>query len=63
MRDEDGLRQWRRSTAHRAWLNACEDWWKANGRPVGGWHPLLPEDVRYAVSALGRARWPNWPDK
>lgn len=38
------------------WLAAGRTWSLANGHGPNGWRQLLPEPVRYAESALGRAR-------
>jgi hypothetical protein len=44
-----------RSTPYAEWGAAGETWSKAHGLGHSGWKKLLAEDVRYAVSALGRA--------
>lgn len=56
------LEEWRRSTAHRAWLKAGTAWSQDNGYGWGEWKALLPDDVRRWQSARGRAQWPTWPD-
>lgn len=37
------------------WRRAGHDWSLAHGHGPNGWLQMLPIDVRYAVSALGRA--------
>lgn len=40
----------------RLWVNAGTAWSQANGHGWNGWRSLLPEQVRYDNSALGRAK-------
>ena len=49
--DEDEREDW----ASRRWGEAGLEWSKANGYGSTGWRDLLSPEVRYAVSALGRA--------
>ena len=45
----------RRSKARTAWLAAGRAWSLAHGLGPSRWRQILPSDVAYAESALGRA--------
>jgi hypothetical protein len=47
-------RQARQAEARAAWRLAGDAWSRERGLGPGGWRELLPPEVRYAVSALGR---------
>ncbi len=44
-----------RSAAWHAWRKAGDDWNTAQGLPSRHWHTLLPPEVAYLTTALGRS--------
>ncbi len=54
MDDRTGRDHLRRARALKAWSAAGVDWSRAHDLGDIGWRDLLPADVAYAVSSLGR---------
>lgn len=47
--------QHERSAAYGAWCSAGDDWNTAQGLPARDWRTLLPPEVAYLTTALGRS--------